>query len=351
MSAGPQPTGTAVNGPANGHTDSPIHVSGHEWRLILVRTWHEFRINQSYDIAAALTYYATLTVFPAALAALSLLGAFGTAEDVTRNLLQVLADLDGEAMAAALAEPVEQLLGASHQWVAIFIGIGGALWSISGYLGVLGRGMNRILDVEEGRPFWESRPIMIAVAAAVLVLVAAITVLLLLSGPAADSVARTLGLDEGVVFWWDLAKIPVLVALMAATVALLYWATPNVRRRNFRWLSVGAAAAIITWAILTALFGWYVLGFDAYEQNYGVLGGAVAFLLWVGLSNLAILFGAVLDTEVERVRQLRAGIDAEEDLQLPLRDDRLIRKNREQRNADILAAAALKPSSAVDGSL
>ncbi|WP_164863671.1 YihY/virulence factor BrkB family protein [Agromyces sp. LHK192] len=329
--------------------DSPAHVSAHEWRVILVRTWHEFRINQSADLAAALTYYATLTVFPAALAALSLLGAFGTAEEVTRQVLQVLADLGGDEVASALQGPVEQLLGASHQWLALGVGVVGALWSVSGYLGVLGRGMNRVLDVEEGRPFWKSRPIMIAVAAAVLVLAAAVALLLLASGPVAGSILESFGLDPGAAFWWDLAKIPLVVLLTAVTVGILYWASPNVRRRNFRWFGVGATVAMIGWIAVTVLFGWYVFSFGTYERNYGVLGFAVAFLLWVWLSNLAIMFGAVLDTEVERVRELRAGIDAEEDLQLPLRDDRLIELNREQRNADIRAALELKPPSAVDG--
>lgn len=324
------------------HEDSPIRVSRHEWRLIAIRTWHEFRINQSYDIASALTYYAVLTVFPATLAGLAILGAFGTAEDVTRDVLAVIADLGGGSIAGPLEEPVEQLLSASHQWFAFFVGLAGALWSMSGYLGVFGRGMNRILDVEEGRPFWKSRPLMVLAAAAVLLLASAIAVLLLLSGPVADAAARTLGLDEGVVFWWDLAKVPLAIALMAMTIALLYWATPNVRRRNFRWLSVGAAAAVLAWIATTLLFGWYV-GFGTYERNYGVIGIAVAFLLWVWLSNFAIMFGAVLDSELERLRQLRSGMAAEERLQLPLRDDRMIRKNRAQRAADVRAAEVLKP--------
>ncbi|KQM81167.1 YihY/virulence factor BrkB family protein [Agromyces sp. Leaf222] len=330
------------------HEDSPIRISRHEWRLIGVRAWHEFRINQSYDVAAALTYYAVLTVFPAALASLAILGTFGTAEEVTRAVLSVLADLGGDSIAAALSEPVAQLLNASHQWFAILVGSAGALWSVSGYLGVFGRGMNRILNVEEGRPFWKSRPLMVLTAIIVLVLVAALALILLLSGPIADAAARTLGLDEGVVFWWDLVKIPIAVALMAATVALLYWAAPNVRRRDFRWMSVGAAAAVLTWVVVTLLFGWYAVGLGTYERNYGVLGSAVAFLLWVWLSNLAILLGAALDTEVERVRQLRSGMPAEERLQLPIRDDRMIRKNHAQRAADVRAAERLKPPGNVE---
>ncbi|WP_350348779.1 YihY/virulence factor BrkB family protein [Agromyces sp. G08B096] len=331
------------------HTDSPIRMTRDDWRVILRRTWHEFRINQSADIAAALTYYATLAVFPALLAALAVIGAVGSAEAVTKDVLQVVSDLGGDSMVAALDEPIEQLLGASHHWFAILVGVVGTLWSASGYLGVFGRAMNRILHVEEGRPFWASRPAMLLVAAVVVVLASCVAILLIGTGPVAETVARGIGLDEGVVLWWDLAKLPVAALLVAAVIALLYWATPNVKRRHFRWFSVGAAAALVTWVVTTAIFGLYVVGFGTYERNYGVLGGAVAFLLWVWLSNLAVVFGAVLDTEVERVRQLRAGIPAEEHLQLPLREDRMVRKNREQRNADVRASAELRPPSGVDG--
>jgi membrane protein len=333
----------------SGALSSAASITRHEWRIILVRTWHEFRINQSADIAAALTYYAVLTVFPAVLAALALLVAFGSAEEVTREALQVIGDIGGDTVASALEEPVGQLLSASHHWFAIVVGLGAALWAASGYLGVFGRGMNRILDVEEGRPFWTSRPAMLLTASVFVVLGAAVAALLIVSGPVAEAVLGGLGFDEGTAYWWDLAKLPVAALLMATIIAVLYWATPNVKRRHLRWLSVGASAALVTWIVTTALFGWYVVNFRTYERNYGVLGFAVAFLLWVWLSNVAIMLGAVLDTEVERVRQLRQGIAAEVRLKLPLREERMIHTNREQRNADVRASAALKPDTAVDG--
>jgi membrane protein len=141
----------------------------------------------------------------------------------------------------------------------------------------------------------------------------------------------------------------VLAGIALFVISLLYWAAPNVKRHNLRWFSAGATAALLAWMASTALFGGYALGFGSYERAYGVIGGAVAFMLWIWLSNLAMLFGAVLDTEVERARQLRAGISAEDHVQLPLRDDRLIEKNREQRAADFRASAAMRPETAVDG--
>jgi membrane protein len=330
-------------------TDNPARLSGDDWRVILTRTVHEYRINQVQDIAAALTYYAVLATFPALLAALAAIGVFGSAEPLVEGALTVIEDLGGASVVEPLREPVDQLLDASNARLAFVAGIIGALWASSGYVGVFGRGMNRVYEVEEGRPFWRMRPAMLGVSAVLLVLAAVAAAALIVTGPVAESVARVLGLDEGVVFWWDLAKLPVLAAIAIFVIGLLYWAAPNVKRRNFRWFSVGVVAAILAWTVTTALFGAYVFGLGGYVRIYGVLGGVIAALLWIWLSNMAMLFGAVLDTEVERARQLRAGASAEEHVQLPLRDDRLIVKRLEQRARDIRASAAMRSPTAVDG--
>jgi len=329
--------------------DSPVQLSRDDWRVILTRTVHEYRINHVQDIAAALTYYAVLATFPALLATLAVLGIFGSAEAVANDVLRVIEDLGGSSVIDPLREAIEQLLNASHAAPAFFIGLVGALWAASGYVGAFGRGMNRIYQVEEGRPFWAMRAAMLAVSAALLVLATIAAFAIILTGPIAESAAGVLGLDEGVVFWWDLGKLPVLAGIAIFVIALLYWAAPNVKRRNLRWFSAGAVAALLAWMVTTALFGGYALGFGSYERTYGVIGGAVAFLLWLWLSNLAMLFGAVLDTEVERARQLRSGIAAEERVQLPLRDDRLLDKNREQRARDFRASADMRSDAAADG--
>jgi membrane protein len=329
--------------------DSPVQLSREDWRVILTRTVHEYRINQVNDIAAALTYYVVLATFPAILAILAVIGIFGSAEAVANDVLGAIEELGGSSVIDPLREPIEQLLNASETAPAFIIGLVAALWATSGFVGTFGRGMNRIYEVEEGRPFWEMRPAMLGISAVLLVLATISAFAIILTGPIAESAARVLGLDEGVVFWWDLGKLPVLAGIALFVLALLYWAAPNVKRRNLRWFSVGAGGALLAWMATTALFGGYALGFGSYERTYGVLGGAVAFLLWVWLSNLAMLFGAVLDTEVERARQLRAGVAAEDRVQLPLRDDRLIEKNREERARDVRASADMRPETAVDG--
>ncbi|AWB96438.1 ribonuclease BN [Agromyces badenianii] len=328
--------------------DSPVQLSRDDWRVILTRTVHEYRINQVHDIAAALTFYGLLAVFPALLAALALLGIFGSAEAVMADVMSVVEELGGASVVDALSEPIDQLLNASHAGLAFVTGLVGTLWAASGFVGAFGRGMNRIYEVEEGRPFWKMRPAMLAVSAVLVVLGAIAAVGLAVTGPVAEAAASVLGLDDGVAFWWDLGKIPVLAAIGILVMAMLYWAGPNVRRRNLRWFSVGAVGALLAWIITTALFAVYVFGVGNYQRVYGVLGGVIAFLLWVWLSNLAMLFGAVLDTEVERARQLRAGVAAEERVQLPLRDARLISINRAQRRRDVRASAAMRPDAVVD---
>lgn len=340
-------TATDAAAPPSRH-DSPVQLSRAEWRVVLTRTVHEFRIHQCWDLAAALTYHVVLTVCPALLAAAALIGVFGSAEQVADGVLHVVRDLGGEEVVAAIGEPLDQLLNASRAGLAFVTGLAITLWTVSGYLGTFGRGMNRILGVEEGRPFWKSRPAMLAAAAVLVLLGSLIAVGLVVSGPVATAVLHAIGIDEEARLAWDLAKLPVLALLAALMLAVLYWAAPNVRRPQLRWISVGAATALAAWIATTALFGLYVWNFSNYDRIYGVIGGIVAFLLWMWLSNMAVLAGAVLDTEVERARQLRAGIHAHERLQLELRDDRLLRINREQRDADVRASAALRPDPAAD---
>ena len=329
--------------------DSPAQLSENDWRVILTRTVHEYRINQVQDIAAALTFYTVLASLPALLAILAMLGIFGSAESVVTTVMRVIEELGGGSVVDPLSEPIDQLLNASHAGWAFITGLVATLWATSGFVGSFGRGMNRIYEVEEGRPFWEMRPAMLGVSAVLVVLAAIAAFCLVLTGPVAEAAARVLGFDEGVVFWWDLGKLPMLAAIGIFVMALLYWAAPNVKRRNFRWFSVGAVGALLVWVLTTTLFGLYVLSFGTYTRAYGVLGVVIAFLLWIWLSHLAMIFGAVLDTEVERARQLRAGVNAEERVHLPLRDTRLIDKNRAERASDVRASLAMRSDTAVGG--
>ncbi|MFD6857144.1 YihY/virulence factor BrkB family protein [Rhodococcus sp. NPDC060090] len=307
--------------------DSPTDLRTPSWKYALRRTAREFSRDQCTDLAAALTYYAVLSLFPALLVVVSLLGVFGQGQSTVDTLLQMVEDLGPASAVDTLRGPIEQLVQAPTAGVALLIGVVGALWTASGYVGAFGRAMNRIYEIEEGRPIWKLRPLMLVVTALALVAAGATALMLVVSGPIARAIGDTIGLGDTAVTVWNIAKWPVMLILVVLIVAVLYYATPNVAQPKFRWVSLGSLIAILTWIVASVLFAFYVSNFGSYNQTYGSLAGAVIFLLWLWITNLALLFGAEFDAELERGRQLQAGIEAESSLQLPERDTRVIEKN------------------------
>jgi membrane protein len=182
--------------------------------------------------------------------------------------------------------------------------------------------MNRIYEIREGRPFWKLRPVMLAVTLVAVSLVALVALALVLTGPAARAVGDAIGLGSTALLVWNIAKWPVILLVVVFVVAILYYVTPNVKQPHFRWVSVGAAVAIVVWILASVAFGFYVSTFASYDKTYGALAGVVVFLLWLWITNLALLFGAELDAELERGRELQSGLPAERSLQLPPRDTR-----------------------------
>ncbi|MFD6893774.1 YihY/virulence factor BrkB family protein [Rhodococcus sp. NPDC060086] len=307
--------------------DSPTDLRTPSWKYALRRTAREFSRDQCTDLAAALTYYAVLSLFPALLVVVSLLGVFGQGQATVDTLLKMVEDLGPSSAVDTLRGPIEQLVQAPTAGVALLIGVVGALWTASGYVGAFGRAMNRIYEIEEGRPIWKLRPLMLVVTALALVAAGATALMLVVSGPIARAIGDTIGLGDTAVTVWNIAKWPVMLILVVLIVAVLYYATPNVAQPKFRWVSLGSLIAILTWIFASVLFAFYVSTFGSYNQTYGSLAGAVIFLLWLWITNLALLFGAEFDAELERGRQLQAGIEAESSLQLPERDTRVIEKN------------------------
>lgn len=313
--------------------DSPDDLTRQSWLYVARKTWREFSDDQCLDLAAALTYYSMLALFPAAIALLSLVGLVGQGPSTVDTVLQVLRDV-GAGSAAEQVEPTLTTLSTTPgAGLAFVLGLGLALWSASGYVGAFGRAMNRIYEVAEGRPIWKLRPAMLLVTLITVVLSAAVALALVLTGDAARAVGDVIGLGSSAVTLWDIAKWPVMLVVVMVVVALLYWATPNVKQPKLRWISPGAAVAILVWIVASAAFGLYVTTFSSYAKTYGSLAGVVVFLLWLWITNLALLFGAELDAELERGRELQAGIPAERAIQLPPRDTRNIDKaeRREQK--------------------
>ena len=322
------------NPEAAGKPETPVQLTKPSWKYVARKTFREFADDQCVDLAAALTYYAVLSLFPALLALVSLLGLFGQ-QGKTDELIAVLSDMGAGSVADTIRAPLDQLTQNQSAGFALIIGLVGALWSASGYVGAFGRAMNRIYEIREGRPFWKLRPLMIVITLAAVILAGLVAIGLVVSGPVARAIGDAVGLGETAVTVWNVLKWPVLLGLAALVVAILYYATPNVRQPKFRWISVGAAVAIVTWVLASALFGLYVSNFASYNKTYGSLAGVIIFLLWLWITNLALLFGAELDAEIERGRQLQAGIAAERDIQLPPRDTRVMDKTEAKDTVDI----------------
>ena len=307
--------------------DSPTDLTKLSWKYVLRRTIREFGHDQCTDLAAALTYYAVLSLFPALLVVVSLLGVFGQGQATVDTVLGMVEDLGPSSAVDTLRGPIEQLVAAPTAGLALLIGVVGALWSASGYVGAFGRAMNRIYEIEEGRPVWKLRPLMLLVTALALVAAGATALMLVVSGPLARTIGDVIGLGDTAVTTWNIVKWPVMLLLVIVIVAVLYYATPNVAQPKFRWVSLGSLIAIVVWILASVGFAFYVSNFGSYNKTYGSLAGAVIFLLWLWITNLALLFGAEFDAEMERGRQLQAGMSAEETLQLPERDSRVIEKN------------------------
>ena len=288
----------------------------------LKRTVREFRDDNLTDTAAALTYYAVLALFPALIALVSIIGLFGDPDGTTEALSDVVSDLGPDSAADTFRGPIESITAnRGTAGVLFFAGLAGALYSASAFVGAFMRASNVIYEVEEGRPFWKLRPIQITVTLVMVLLAALVSLALVLSGPLADSVGDAVGLSDSVVDTYRYAKWPLLALVVLVMVSLLYYASPNVRLPRFRLITPGAVMALALWVLASAAFAFYAGNFGSYDKTYGTLGGVVTFLVWLWLTNIALLLGAELNAELERSRQLEAGVPgADETIQLAPRE-------------------------------
>ncbi|HNI70562.1 MAG TPA: YihY/virulence factor BrkB family protein [Marmoricola sp.] len=294
--------------------------------FVLRRTVKEFIKDQSFDMAAALTYYSIFAIFPAMIALFSLIGLVSNPNQVIDKISESLEPLVRDSTRERVINVLEGVSASSAVGIGIAIGLVLALWSASAYTNAFRRMMNRIYDVQEGRPIWKLRPMMLLVTLASLTLVTVSLLLMIITGPIAEAIGKTLGLGHRAALLWDLLKIPALLLIVVVVVALLYQTTPNIKLARFRVISAGSVAAIVAIVIASAGLAFYVRNIASYNLVYGSLAGVIVFLLWTWVINMSLLFGAELDAELERGRQLHDGLAAEEHLQTPLRDDRAIRK-------------------------
>ena len=300
--------------------DSLGEIEKPGWRYTGKAAFAEFQRDQCTDLAAALTYYSVLSVFPAILALVSLLGLVGQGESTTTTLLDIVRQLGQSQVADQLEGPINQLVGAQGAGLALVLGLAAAIWSASGYVGAFGRAMNRVYQVDEGRPIWKLRPVVLLITVALVLMAALVLIGLVVSGPVAQALGDAVGLGDLAKTIYGIVKWPVMLGLVVVMVAVLYYATPNVKQPKFRWISVGSAVAIGIWVVGSLGFGFYVSNFSKYNALYGSVGGIIVFLLWLWLTNVALLLGAEIDAELERARELAGGIRAERRLQLAMRD-------------------------------
>ncbi|MBC7291763.1 MAG: YihY/virulence factor BrkB family protein [Actinotalea sp.] len=328
--------------------DSPDDIPKPGWTYTARKAFREFQRDQVTDLAAALTYWGVLAIAPTLLALVSLLGFVSDGQQTVQRVVEFFEGRGMPDESLVLVRTVmENLTSQQGAGLGLVVGLLIAIWSASGYVNAFSRAMNRIYEIDEGRPFWKLRPALYGVTFVMLILVAVIVGAMVLSGPVAEEIGGLIGLSSQAVTIWNIAKWPVIVLLVALVIAILYYATPNVQQPKFRWLSVGSFVAIFVWALATLGFVLYVTGFgggENYAQTYGALAGVILFLLWVWITNNALLFGAEVDAELERSRQLVAGIEAEETIQLPPRDTKASDKKQKQHETDIAKGRELRLS-------
>jgi membrane protein len=315
--------GAAVEG-QRGSVESPGDLGTGAWGGVLKRTVSEFRADDLTDLAAALTYYGLLAIFPALIALVSILGLVG--HSATQPLVENLDNVapgPAKSIFTSAIENVQHSRGSAG--VAFVAGLAVALWSASGYVSAFMRAANRIYDVEEGRRIWKTLPVGVGVTVVTVFLLAVSSVAVVLTGGLARQVGNLLGVGSTAVSVWDIAKWPVLLLLVSFMFALLYWAAPNVKHPGFRWLSPGAVCAVVLWVIASAAFALYVANFSSYNKTYGALASLVVFLVWLWISNIAVLLGIELNAELERGRWIEAGHAADEEPFVEPRDTRKIK--------------------------
>jgi membrane protein len=313
---------TAIRNPSEAverGPDEPTDMPTRIWVKVLKRTAKEFKADALSDRAAALTYYGILAVFPALLVGVAMLGVIGPS--ATHTVLDNVQKLAPGSLRDLLHTAVTQA-GSSRGagGVLALAGLAGALWSASSYIAAFIRASNVVYDIPEGRPVWKTTPLRVGLTLLMMVLLSASAAIVVFTGPLAQRAGDLLGLGHTAVLVWSIAKWPVLVVLVTIMIAVLYWAAPNVRGRGFRWVSPGSLLAVVLWLVLSAGFAAYVANFSSYNKTYGTVAGMIVFLVWLWLSNLAILLGLEFDAELARERAIEGGMAPGHEPYVPPRD-------------------------------
>ena len=300
--------------------DHPAQLSRRSWWGVLKRTVAEFQSDNLSDWAAALTYYSVLALFPMLIVLVALLGLVGQDATVT-TLIGSMQDAGLGKVAKSIRDPLQSVIDHKGGAGALLgFALLGSLWSASGYVGAFMRAANAIYDVQEGRSFWKRRPMQVVMTLGMVLVLALVLIALVLTGSLAVAIGDAIGVGRDAVDVWNVAKWPTLMVVVMTMFALLYYVAPNVRQPRFRWITPGGILGVLLWVAASAGFGIYLSHLGSYDRTYGSLATVIVFLVWLWITNLALLLGAEFDAELERERELAAGLPAEERIQLPPRE-------------------------------
>ncbi len=296
---------------------------GHSTRSTIKGTFLEFSEDNMSDWAAALTYYGLLALFPALIAMVAIIGVVGNPASTTRTITEVITKIGPSSAAETFAGPIRSITSQrSTAGVLLVVGLLGSLYSASSYVGAFMRASNVIFETPEGRPFWKLRPMQVLLTLVMIVLLVLVALALALTGPIVSAVAAPLGVSGSAVSIWNIAKWPVLVLVVIFMFTALFYASPNVKLRGLRWVAPGVVFALVVWLVASAAFAFYLANFGSYNKTYGTLGGVVAVLVWMWITNSALLLGMELNAERERSQELREGVPrAERELQMDARSE------------------------------
>jgi membrane protein len=318
----PEPGRAATAGRANrpdAVPDSPTSIPAGGWKAILRRSIQQFKHDDVTDRAAALTYFGVLAIFPGLLVLVSIMGLLGRSN--VQSLLNNLEQVAPGGVSSFLRTALTQVQGrGGAATIGAIVGVVIALWSASGYIAAFMRASNAIYDVDEGRPIWRTAPVRLAVTVAVVVMLVISSLIVVITGSVAQQVGDMLGVGNGLVLVWQIAKWPVLLVIVSMMFSLLYWACPNVKQPGFKWITPGGVLAVVVWLFASGLFALYVSFSSSYNKTYGSLAAIIIFLVWLWISNIAILLGVEFNAETQRQRLVEGGMPADVEPFVDVRD-------------------------------
>lgn len=311
---------------------TPDTTAKADWKVALKRAVGKFGSDGCTDLAAALTYRSMQALFPGLIAVLSLLNLFGngkqTAKDVINKLAEVVGKDPNDKSLDTIKHFIENVTTQGGGGIAFVVGVLLALNSASGYVAAFSKATNRMYDIREGRSTIKLKASLFVVTAIEVVLMLVVIFAIVTTGSVAKQLGDAVGLGSTAVTVWDWAKWPFVIFIVVLIIGMLYWAAPNVQKTKKDIFTWGALIGLVVWLLASAALAVYItLSHGAsYQKTYGIFANAIIFLLWLWITNLAVLFGAEVDAELLRTRQLKSGLPAEELILLPPKDDATFEK-------------------------